>query len=82
MGEKIDVKYLEGLTYSGADVKIIKVDGKDKEKSIPFTRPATPADVMDWKDKGDVVVIVMNDGMKYEIEKESGKAVARKKKGR
>lgn len=79
---KIDAKYLEGLTFSGAEEKTIKVDGKDKVKNIPFTRAATPEDVLDWKDKGDTIGIVMNDGMKYEIEKGSGKAVEKKKSGK
>jgi hypothetical protein len=55
--EAIDKKYLAGLKFRTA---------KDGE---PVKRNLTPADVLDWKDKGGTVVIVTGDGQKYTVDK-------------
>ena len=71
MAEQIDKKYLAGLKF--------KSSKKDKESGafVPTERALQPADVLDWKDKGDTVVIVTADGKKHTVNKkaaEKGKA--------
>ncbi len=71
--QKIDAKYLEGLKFRGAEIKKVKTDAGDKEKSVPFERDLTADDVLDWKDKGDSVVIVTADGQKHTVARKKGK---------
>jgi hypothetical protein len=74
MAEKIDVRYLEGLTYSGSGPKEQKQEnGGKKTVYVPFERAATPDDVADWKDKGDSISVVMKDGKKYTVAKKAAK---------
>lgn len=63
--KQLDPKYLEGLTYSGAEPRQVMVDGVEKTRNIPLIRPLQPDDVLSWTDKGDAVVIVTTDGRKY-----------------
>jgi len=74
MAKAINAKLLEGLIFRTTVEK--KVTGKDKkEKKIrqAVERPLTPDDVLEWKDKGDEVVIVTKDGQKYTVSKKSEK---------
>jgi hypothetical protein len=75
MAEKlIDKKYLAGLTYSGSKAKEVKEEGQPKRTIyIPFDRQAEPGDVLDWKDLGDSISVVMKDGKKYSVAKKSEK---------
>lgn len=79
----IDAKLLKGLTFKTAEIRETKDEnsGKPIKKSLPVERALKPADVLDWKDLGDTVVIVAKDGRKYRVEKEAGDAPKGKKGG-
>lgn len=70
-GEPVPAKYLKGLSYNGAKHEEVfdKKLGKKKMVHTPFERPLAPGDVMDWKDNGEVIVIVAKDGKKHEVNK-------------
>jgi hypothetical protein len=72
--KKIDAKHLAGLTFRGADQKEVEEEGRKKLVSTPFTRDLTPADVLDWVDKGDAVSFVTADGQKHLVSKKPAKA--------
>ncbi|MEA5113027.1 MAG: hypothetical protein VB050_03285 [Geobacteraceae bacterium] len=62
----IDPKWLKGLVYRTTTVQ----KGEQGEKRIvPVVRDLAPDDVLDWADKGDVIVIVTADGKKHQVEK-------------
>lgn len=63
MSEAIDKKYLSGLKFRSAK------PAKEGSGFVSTERPLTPADVLDWADKGAVVVIVTTDGRKYTVDK-------------
>ncbi len=66
----VAAKYLKGLEYT--DLKLVKVkgdNGRDVTKSIVTKRPLTLNDVAAWRDAGDTIVIVANDGKKHIVEK-------------
>jgi len=71
MAEAIDKKFLAGLTFRTSNAK--KVQGEDgtKVQHVPVERPLKPADVLDWVEKDDTVVIVAADGRKHEVSKKA-----------
>ncbi|NPU84381.1 MAG: hypothetical protein HPY65_07815 [Syntrophaceae bacterium] len=79
---RFDQKWLEGLTYLSSEKKKTVKDGRPVTQNIPTERPLAEADVLDWKDLGDSVVIVAGDGQKHKVSK-GGKAdaAADEKKG-
>ena len=80
--EEINAKFLRGLTYKTSEAKKSKDDnGKEKTAFIPVERALKPEDVLDWKDRGDAVVIVAKDGRKYRVETDAGDAPKGKKGG-
>ncbi len=66
---KIKPKYLEGLKFHGAESKVVEKDGRKVQQNVPFERDLTADDVLDWKEKGDFVIIVTKDGRKYNVSK-------------
>jgi len=66
---KIDPKFLKGLKFHGAEPKVVEKDGRKVNQNIPFERPLKEADVLDFKDAGDTVIIVTKDGRKYTVDK-------------
>lgn len=70
-GETIPEKYLKGLVFNGATHEEVFDKKLDKKKTVhtPFERPLKAADVLSWKDAGDVVSIVTKDGKKHEVKK-------------
>lgn len=72
--EPIDKKYLAGLTFKGS--KPAKGE-EGKVEHRRFERALKPDDVLDWKDKGDTVVIVAADGRKHTVEKKAAKEAAK-----
>ena len=71
--KSIDPKYLSGIKFRTAEAKKVKVDGVDKTRYTPVERDLKPADVMDWADKGDSIMIATTDGRKHIVEKGKGK---------
>jgi hypothetical protein len=66
----LNPEWLKGLVFTGANKEETKKeDGRRHVQYTPFKRPATEADVNNWADKGDTVVIVLNDGKKYTVKK-------------
>lgn len=65
MAEQIDKKYLAGLKYKSSE--------KDKESGafVSTKRQLQPADVLDWAEKGDTVIIVTADGQKHKVSKKA-----------
>jgi len=61
--EAIDKKFLAGLKYRSSK------PAKEGGGSVPTERALTPADVLDWNEKGSIVTIVTADGQKYKIDK-------------
>lgn len=62
--------WLKGLVFTGANKEEAKKeDGRKRIQYTPFKRPLTEADIVDWRDKGDSVVIVAADGKKYTVKK-------------
>lgn len=80
--EEISVKLLKGLKFRTSDGReVVDENGKKKTKFIPVERALKPDDVLDWKDKGDAVVIVAKDGQKHRVSKEALEAPKGKAKG-
>lgn len=80
--EKIDAKLLQGpalclttgksvktITMTGAMTEIVEKNGRKVHKSTPWERQAKEDDVLSWRYDGDNIVIVINDGKKYRVEK-------------
>ena len=77
MAEKIDAKYLEGLLVTGSKPKEQKLEGGGKKTVyVAFEQAATPDDVLTFSDKGNVMVIVLKDGKKYNVQKKAEKKAA------
>ena len=69
--EAINSKLLRGLRFRTSEPKTSQDEnGVKKTRHYPMDRALRPDDVLDWKDKGDKVVIVTNDGQKYTVAKE------------
>ncbi len=75
---KIDSKYLQGIKMTGSTEREIEKDGRKTKTYIPWDRQATEEDVFSWKDHGDYVSIVINDGKKYAVKKKEGQGVRSK----
>ncbi len=73
---KIDTKYLQGIKMTGSTEKEIDRDGRKTKTYIPWERPATEEDVLSWKDYGSYLVIAINDGKKYTVEKNPRKSAS------
>lgn len=67
---KLDPKYLKGLKYKTSDAKEVEENGRKVKKFVPVERALKIEDVLNWRDAGDVVIIVTADGMKHTVEKE------------
>jgi len=80
--EKIDAKLLQGpalclttgksvktITMTGANVEIIEKNGRKTRKPTPWERQAQPDDVLSFKVYGDYIVVAIQDGKKYRVEK-------------
>ncbi len=91
--EKIDAKLLQKpafcmttgktvpkITMTGATTEIVEKEGRKVRKSTPWERQATPDDVLSWKDYGDHLVVVINNGRKYKVEKKGASALEDDKK--
>ena len=78
--EMIDPKWLEGLTFKGAEEKIVEKNGRKMRQGIPFEIPLTKKNVLSCTDYGDYVIIAGNDGRKHPPVKK-GKAGAILTKG-
>ena len=63
----IEKKYLTGLKFKGSK----KVKGEDGTSHVPTERALTPADVLDWLDKGATVIVVTADGRKHTVNKKA-----------
>jgi len=63
--EKIDPKWLEGLTFRGATEKIVEKNGRKMRQGIPFEVPLKKENVLGCTDYGDYVIIAGNDGRKH-----------------
>ncbi|MFZ2053615.1 MAG: hypothetical protein WAU81_05405 [Candidatus Aminicenantales bacterium] len=66
---KIDPKYLKGIKMTGAKTELIEKNGRKVNKSTPWERPAREEDVLSWKDYGEYIVVAINDGKKYPVNK-------------
>ncbi|MDD2319167.1 MAG: hypothetical protein PHO83_03855 [Geobacteraceae bacterium] len=66
--ERIDAKYLKGLKFTTSVKK--QVPG-EAVKHAPAERRLGPADVLDWQDLGDTVIIVSADGRKHTVDKKA-----------
>lgn len=66
---KIDPRFLKGLKFHGSEGKEIEENGRRKMAYHPIERDVIPDDVLDWKDYGDKVVVVIADGRKYDVPK-------------
>jgi len=64
-----DRQYLKGLVFRTSRPKEVKGESGTKVQHIPVERELTPADMLDWKDLPDRVVIVAADGQKHEVKK-------------
>ncbi len=81
--EEIIGKLLKGLKFRTSEGReIVDENGKKKTKFIPIERALKPGDVLSWKDKGDVVVIVAKDGTKHTVAKEAAEDAAKGKAGK
>jgi len=79
--EMIDPKWLEGLTFTGANEKIVEKNGRKMRQGISFEIPLTKANVLSCTDYGDYVVIAGNDGRKHPpVTKKQSFAAAKPKK--
>jgi len=72
MAKAIEAKFLKGLTITVLQKKKIKGEDGDEVRKVLVKRDLTPDDVLDWKDKGDAVVIVTADGQKHVVAKRGG----------
>lgn len=70
-GEAIPAKYLKGLVFSDAKHEELLDKKLNRKKLVhtPFERDLAPADVMSWRDAGDVVIIATKDGKKHEVKR-------------
>lgn len=75
--QMIDGKFLKGLTFRSSK----PVKGEEGTKHQPIERALKPADVLDWLDKGDTVVIVTADGRKYQVDKKAAEKDAKGAEG-
>lgn len=66
--ERIDAKYLKGLKFTSSVKK--QVPGEAVKHHL-VERRLGPADVLDWKDDGETLVIVAADGRKYIVDKKA-----------
>ena len=66
---KIDPKWLDGLTLRYAEKTTVEKGGRKTLHAIAKQRPLREEDMLSWRDCGDKVVIVGNDGMKHTVEK-------------
>lgn len=69
-GRPIDPKYLRGLKFKSSVGKKVTDDGREVMKYSSVERPMLPGDVLDWKDRGDNIVLVTADGQKLTVSKE------------
>ena len=67
--KKFDAKWLEGLKFHYAEKNMVEKNGRKTLQAIAKQRPLREEDILNWKDYGDKVVIVTNDGKKYTVEK-------------
>jgi hypothetical protein len=67
---KFDRKWLNGLKFSTTRIEKVKgEDGKVEKKIMPVIRPLKEDDLLDWKVRGNQVVLVAADGQKHRVEK-------------
>lgn len=69
MAKAIEAKFLVGLMIAVLVEKKIKGEKGEEVRKVPVERELTPDDVLDWKDKGDAIVIVAADGQKHVVSK-------------
>jgi hypothetical protein len=75
--EGVKPEWLLGLAFTTSEAKKVEKDGRKSTTFIPVERPLKEGDLVDWKDKGDSVVLVAGDGKKYTVKK-SGSAFSEK----
>ena len=63
--KEIDPKWLEGLTFRGANEKIVEKNGRKMRQGIAFEIPLTKENVLSCTDYGDYVIIAGSDGRKH-----------------
>jgi hypothetical protein len=69
--EEFDSKWLKDVMVTDHVEKPVVKNGKTTKETtkVAEAREATEADVLDWSDKGDTVVIVTKDGRKLSVKK-------------
>jgi hypothetical protein len=72
--KQLDEELLKGITFRGAEKKEVEENGIKKEKWFPTERKAVLDDVLDWRDLGPEVSIVIADGRKHRVKKPGKKA--------
>ncbi len=67
--EGLNPKYLKGILFRTSEAKKVNENNVEKLRYTPVERDLTVNDVLNYKDNGNVLIIVTKDGQKYTISK-------------
>ena len=66
---EFDKKWLEGMKFNDVKKNEAEKNGRKVIQNTAWPRPATVKDVMNFREDGENVVVVLKDGTKHPVKK-------------